>query len=211
MRLIECLLLTGASMYIVNAGRIGLAAALDRGIALSGTVYIARLDSDDICEAGRLKRQRDYLDRHKDIHVLGGQAVVIGKNSYTAHNSTSSSSSGTCEGDYGILAGSYPTLPALVHWGMFFRCCIMHPSVMFRRVIVQECGSYSNIASKQPHTIEGEGPNNSKVVEFTEDYALWLRILERYLACAYSILFYSILFYSILFYSINIKIRRQPS
>ena len=196
MRLFECLLLIGTSMDIVRAGRIGLAAALDRGIALAGTVYIARLDSDDVCEGGRLKRQRDYLDRHKDIHVLGGQAIVIGKNSYTPHSSTpsssssSSSSSGTRGGDNGILAGCYPTLPALVHWGMFFRCCIMHPSVMFRRHVVQECGSYSNIASKQPHTQEGEGegegggPDDIDVVEFTEDYALWLRILERYLACS---------------------------
>ena len=204
MRLIECSLLTGASMDLVNAGRIGLAAALDRGIALAGTVYIARLDSDDICEGGRLKRQRDYLDRHKNIHVLGGQAIVIGKNSYTPHNSTpsssSSSSSGTREGNYGTLAGCYPTLPALVHWGMFFKCCIMHPSVMFRRDVVQECGSYSNIASKQPHREEGEGPDDIDIVDFTEDYALWLRILERYLTLVR--LFYHILFYSILSYSI---------
>ena len=61
---------------------------------------------------------------------------------------------------------------------------------MFRRHVVQECGSYSNIASKQPHTQEGEGegegggPDDIDVVEFTEDYALWLRILERYLACS---------------------------
>jgi hypothetical protein len=184
-------------MEVLDAGRIGLAAALDRGIARAGAVYIARLDSDDICEAGRLKRQRDYLDRHQNIHVVGGQAIVIGESSPTecpTHNSSSSSSSSSisrdscsssmCENALGVVAGNYPTLPGLVHWGMLSRCCIIHPSVMFRTHIVQQCGSYSCIRNTAGLSITTEDPDQRKAVEFTEDYALWLRILERY--CVYS-------------------------
>ena len=186
-------------MEVVDVGRIGLAAALDRGIARAGTDYIARLDCDDICEAGRLKRQRDYLDRHQHIHVVGGQAIVIGESSPTecpTHNSSSSSSSSSssnsssssssssmCDCALGVVAGNYPTLPGLVHWGMLSRCCIIHPSVMFRTHIVMQCGSYSCIRNTAGLSSTAEDPDQRKAVEFTEDYALWLRILKRY--CVY--------------------------
>jgi hypothetical protein len=176
-------------MEVVDVGRIGLAAALDRGIARAGTDYIARLDGDDICEVGRLKRQRDYLDRHQNIHVVGGQAIVIGE-SFPAdcptHNSSSSSSSSSsvCEGALGVVAGNYPTLPGLMHWGMLSRCCIIHPSVMFRTHIVMQCGSYSCIRNTAGLSSTAEDADQRKAVEFTEDYAMWLRILERY--CVYS-------------------------
>ena len=43
----------------------------------------------------------------------------------------------------GILAGMFPTHPVLLHWGMFFKCCLIHPTVMFRKDIIIECGGYS--------------------------------------------------------------------
>lgn len=182
-------------MKIVRSAPIGLASALDLGISLSQSKYIARMDADDICESRRLGRQFHYLETHRDIHVVGGQAVV-----FTDTDSTHSSTHSTAfkEG-CGTVAGMFPTHPVLVHWGMFFRCCLIHPAVMFRKDIVESCGGYAGTyirmdmgtASRDCSTnsaagsegvtdigVESEGAEVSEQ-DLIEDYSLWKRVLLR--------------------------------
>jgi len=53
----------------------GLAASLNKGIAVSTGEYIARMDADDLALKERLRLQVDYLDEHPDVMVLGGGAI----------------------------------------------------------------------------------------------------------------------------------------
>lgn len=49
----------------------GLGMALNYGVLLCSNEIIARMDSDDICAPDRFFKQLDYLNRHKDITLLG--------------------------------------------------------------------------------------------------------------------------------------------
>ena len=62
--------------WLANAGRPGLAGALNTGIAASRAKYVARLDADDVQEANRFTVQlRHILDKHLD--VCCGQARLV--------------------------------------------------------------------------------------------------------------------------------------
>ena len=39
--------------------------------------YICRMDDDDICEPTRLEKQIDFLDSHREIGIVGSNAVII--------------------------------------------------------------------------------------------------------------------------------------
>ncbi len=62
-------------IILVNDENLGLTKSLNKGLKFASGKYIARMDSDDISTPVRLKIQRDYLDSHPDIDVLGGSIV----------------------------------------------------------------------------------------------------------------------------------------
>lgn len=55
---------------------IGLTKSLNRGINLSKGKYIARIDADDISYESRLEKQYNYLEKNKDIVLLGAQRII---------------------------------------------------------------------------------------------------------------------------------------
>ena len=55
----------------------GLAAAINVGCALAAGPLIARMDADDVALPDRLERQIEYLDRHREVALLGGGIVVV--------------------------------------------------------------------------------------------------------------------------------------
>jgi hypothetical protein len=90
---------------------------------------------------------------------------------------------------HGILAGNIPTHPVLVQWGMGFRCCLLHPTAMFRKKTVTDCGGYlntmkknilGNVNGKNIHRDFPENVPENVSENVIEDYSLWIRILERY-------------------------------
>lgn len=127
----------------------GLIHALMEGIKLCSFDLIARLDADDLLEDHRLSRQKAFLEHNREIHVVGSQAVQI---------------DGSGELVPRLIKG-IPTHPVLVAWEMHFRCCILHPSVMYRRSVVEECGSYAS---------------SSESASAVEDYHLWFRALSKH-------------------------------
>ena len=58
-------------------GNIGRSAALNMGLALVETPYVAVLDADDIAEPARLERQRAFLDAHPEVALLGSDIIYI--------------------------------------------------------------------------------------------------------------------------------------
>ena len=53
----------------------GLAAALTEGLKHCSSEYVARFDSDDICHPRRIELQMEYLERYKNVDVLGAQIM----------------------------------------------------------------------------------------------------------------------------------------
>lgn len=76
---------TGAIISEIKDSRIkykkishgGLASALNYGINLSRSDYIARIDSDDVCTPERLEKQISFLDSHPEIDVVAGWSVYF--------------------------------------------------------------------------------------------------------------------------------------
>src|SRR3989338_5797169 len=104
----------------------GQAWSLNRGLVAARAPYVARLDQDDICLPERLERQVAVLDKEPAVTVVGTlmcgidqrgrRQVLLGR---TLRN-------------YGSFVGSLLLGP----------CPVCHPSVMFRRDVVAELGSY---------------------------------------------------------------------
>ncbi|MBE5861851.1 MAG: glycosyltransferase [Lachnospiraceae bacterium] len=66
-------------VLVENGKNCGLPYSLNRGIDKAQGRYIARMDTDDISLPDRFRLQKEYLDSHSDIDVLGGFALCFGK------------------------------------------------------------------------------------------------------------------------------------
>ena len=63
--------------YISNEENLGIVKTLNKGIALSHTKYIARMDADDICDPKRLEQQINVMEQDSQIALLGTWAELI--------------------------------------------------------------------------------------------------------------------------------------
>ncbi|MDP1586233.1 MAG: glycosyltransferase family 2 protein [Prosthecobacter sp.] len=122
----------------------GIAAALQSGCEACRGEFIARMDADDVMDARRLELQRAFLIENGDCGLVSCQVRFGGSEAgYAAHVEWVNS--------------------LMNHEAMsrrrFVEAPVAHPSVMFRRELIEKHGGYR----------EGE---------FPEDYELWLRWLE---------------------------------
>ena len=117
----------------------GLVAALNRGCRMARGQLIARMDADDLSLPGRFERQVEFLNEHPDVGILGTWASEIDRQ--------------------GSVIGKWclPANPRVLKWTHFFRVCVIHPTVMMRREIVEKVNFYRTEA------------------KFAEDWDLWLR------------------------------------
>jgi glycosyltransferase involved in cell wall biosynthesis len=125
----------------------GLVAALNAGLASARGALIARLDADDECLPCRLAEQVSMLNEHPDIGVVGCRVEFGGdrasKAGYALHVD---------------WVNSF-FLPELIELYRFIESPFAHPSVMFRRALIDRHGGYRS-------------------GNFPEDYELWLRWLD---------------------------------
>ena len=56
---------------INNVKNLGLTQSLNKGLRIAKGKYIARMDADDISYKQRLEKQYNYMEKHKDIDILG--------------------------------------------------------------------------------------------------------------------------------------------
>jgi glycosyltransferase involved in cell wall biosynthesis len=95
----------------------GLSVALNEGIKYCNCDYIARMDSDDISFPDRFKKQYDYLEKKKNISVLGGSIQEIDDN-------------------FNILSTrTYPVNTEQIKKYIVKACPFAHPTVVFRRTV----------------------------------------------------------------------------
>lgn len=135
-------------IIMVEEPQQGIAYALNQGLRYADTPYIARMDADDISFSERLLRQVDYLDCHPDIDVVSCQTE------YQSHIPGSKRYSLFVDGQNAIIS------PDDHAREQFVESPIAHPTVIFRKELIDRYGSYDT----------GEVP---------EDYELWLRWMDQ--------------------------------
>lgn len=109
--------------FCPNEKNMGVAATLNRGLALASGEYIARMDADDISKEERFSKQVGYLDAHADIAVCGTSIELF------------------CDGT--VIGTRFPSTELeKLKEDLFFSCGIAHPSVMMRKAAILELGGY---------------------------------------------------------------------
>lgn len=129
---------------IRNECNLGLAPSLNRAIAASRGEYLGRQDADDISLPQRFARQVRFLDSHPLVGVVGSRAVAIDEEGGRLH----------------LMETSCSDIE--IKWDLLFFCPFVHSSVMIRRSVLKQIGSYT------------EDPEIFRA--FVEDYDLWSRI-----------------------------------
>lgn len=106
----------------------GIVPALNMGLKNSQGEFIARQDADDIWLPEKLNKQLKFFDDNKDIDILGTQInIVDSNNSFIRKTAYPTEHSEIVKG---ILSGINP---------------IAHPSVFFKRKILDKCAGYFDL------------------------------------------------------------------
>lgn len=132
-------------MVLANAP--GISAALNTGLSECAGAYIARMDADDRMHPERLLKQADFLDSHASIDLVASRCTVF---------------PGTPENEgYRLFVAWQNEImtPEDHRRNRFIESPIAHPSVMFRRSLIDRYGGYRD-----------DG--------VPEDYELWLRWMD---------------------------------
>ena len=133
---------------VIEEPTIGIAHALNTGLRHATAPLIARMDADDIAHPDRLARQVAYLNAHPEIGVLGTR---------TCFETTVEKSSGMA---WFVNWQNAILTPHEHYVKRFVDAPLAHPTVMFRRELVDRFGAYST--EPQP-----------------EDHELWLRWMHH--------------------------------
>lgn len=104
----------GRIRYFVQEN-LGIVAALNRGLELCKGDFIARMDADDVARADRFEQQLKLLRARPDVVICGSEAQGFGDVTGRIRKPCSDS--------------------ACRAW-LFLDPCFVHPTVMFRRTIV---------------------------------------------------------------------------
>lgn len=127
--------------------RVGLCAALNRGLAHCEGDWVARMDADDISLRDRLSLQLACLEAHPGVGAVGCQVQVVPRRDLTDGMRR-----------YEEWSNSL-VQPEDIRRDLFVESPLCHPSVMIRARAVRGVGGYSDGGGMWP-----------------EDYDLWLRL-----------------------------------
>jgi len=115
--------------FVPSQGQ-GIVVALNTGLRLANSDYIARMDADDIMLPHRLRLQYQYLHDHPDVSLVATQAELFpqqdikdGYREYMQWQNACLSHDEICD-------------------DIFLESPFAHPSVMFRNSVVQILGGY---------------------------------------------------------------------
>jgi glycosyltransferase involved in cell wall biosynthesis len=111
-----------------NKSNRGLIYSLNKGISKSKGKFIARMDSDDISEPQRFEKQINFLNKNKEISVVGSAITTINSGNKTGKKYF------------------YPLNHIVIKWHLLFSCPIVHPSVLIRVSAIKKLKGYDNQA-----------------------------------------------------------------
>jgi glycosyltransferase involved in cell wall biosynthesis len=142
-----------ARIRVLHQPAAGLVAALNTGLAAARGTVVARMDADDESHPNRLARQKAWLDTRPELGVVSCLVEFGGDRVANA--------------GYALHVDWLNEVCSATEIGLnrFVESPLAHPSVMFRRSLVERLGGY-------------------RAGHFPEDYELWLRWLEDGVAMA---------------------------
>jgi glycosyltransferase involved in cell wall biosynthesis len=132
------------NVYLHHETRQGIAYALNTGLEFCRGKYIARMDADDVMLPGRLQLQNDFLDKNPGSGLVSGLVK-------TNHDLTGTEGMNHFTSQINEMLSEQE-----IYHHRFVESPFAHPSVMFRKSLIEQFGNYSTAG----------GP---------EDYELWLR------------------------------------
>jgi glycosyltransferase involved in cell wall biosynthesis len=106
----------------------GLIDCLNLGLSLARGKYFARMDADDISLPNRFKIQKDFLDCHPGVGLVGGNFHVIDSSGKRTSNI--------------INNPSLPVYHNQIYWGLCFSICIAHVTIMARLELIIQASGY---------------------------------------------------------------------
>lgn len=136
---------------VCNEVNLKIARTLNRGIELSNSPLIARIDADDLAHPLRLQKQIEFLNSNPSVALVGTNVIRIDE-------------SGLKVGSISLERNSH-----LIRWRHNFSNQVIHPTVMFRKeVLIKHDLSYGNVPSwaKQKNNLDF-------LEDLSEDYLLF--------------------------------------
>lgn len=89
--------------------------------------YIGRLDCGDLCREDRFRLQYDFLEKHKDIGIVGSHVKCVDPQ-------------GTFL--YDLIM---PLEDKVIRKKMYFNAMLIHPTLLFRTEVIEKVGLYPTI------------------------------------------------------------------
>lgn len=107
-------------LYLKNERNLGIVKTLNKGLSFANTKYIARMDSDDICDERRLELQLNEFEKDENLVLLGTHADLIDEN--------------------GVVIGHLqpPVEDVEIRTSLLFSNVFVHSSIMIRNSILKE-------------------------------------------------------------------------
>eukprot|EP00956_Cyclotella_meneghiniana_P014540 scaffold21808_cov29-Cyclotella_meneghiniana.AAC.3 len=160
---------TDITIDIFAATRSGVASALNYGLKQCRSELVGRMDADDIAAPYRLINQIRFMHANPSFDVVGTstnrfamQKVRLSEfKSLLPYCNTCHALGVSAAEECRVIGTSlFISDPGFLAWSMLFSCSIQHPSVMYRKRVIQNIGYDENIKS-------------------CEDYDLWLRLISQ--------------------------------
>ena len=142
---------------LINSYNMGLIASLNKGLLEAKGDYVARMDADDISSRNRLLLQKEYLDSHKDISVVFGNAIYIDETG-------------------NIIKKNLKLDDANIRKIMRIRNCVIHPCTMFRKKNVLDLGGYREVFSVEDYDLWTRLLINGNDIGVIDKYLLKYRV-----------------------------------
>ena len=115
---------------------VGLAKALNAGLEEVRTDWIARMDTDDVCEPTRFAEQLDYIRENPNVGLFGGDILEFRDDSNEVY-----------------AARKMPTDHGAITRMMKWRSPFNHMTVMYKRKDVTRIGGYPNLHLKEDYAL----------------------------------------------------------
>ncbi len=120
----------------------GLPTILNFGLREAKYNVIARMDADDICDLSRLEKQLKFLQNNPSIDLVGANVILFQEQTNQKAKI------------------NLPEYNEHIKEQLPRKCCIAHPTIMFRKQIVTSIGGYN-------------------VKSLVEDWELYLRLIDK--------------------------------
>jgi glycosyltransferase EpsE len=120
---------------VLNEKNKGLSYNLAEGVEMAEASWIARMDADDIACENRLEVQKEYVENHPDVDIVGSYVTDIDEHDQ--------------EMEIRKVPVSHEKISDLI-----WTCPFIHPTVMFRKEAILEAGSYDrNLRRRQDYDL----------------------------------------------------------